>query len=46
MKLKRKYMTVIMTITTQEFNQLKTDNFTATLAKVNLATKGDIDAFL
>ena len=46
MKLKRKYMNVIMTITTQEFNQLKTNNFTATLLKANLVSKGDIDAFL
>ena len=33
-------------ITTQEFNKLKSENFTARLAQVNLASKGGIGNFV
>ena len=33
-------------ITTQEFNKLTSDNFTARLAQANFASKSDIDNFL
>ena len=33
-------------ITTQEFNKLTSDNFTARLAKANLASKNDIADFV
>ena len=33
-------------ITTQEFNQLTSDNFTARLAQANLKSKNDIASFI